>query len=192
MLATLGWAADNTLARPLADLDPLQVVAAKGALGATATFFVALSLGQSWPPLRDVAVLLVCGATGYGLSLRMYLLAQRYAGAARTGSVFALGPFVGAALGWGLGDRTAGVPMLVAAVLFAVGVYLHATERHAHRHRHERLVHEHAHTHDDGHHDHVHDPPVVGAHSHQHVHEPTEHDHEHGPDLHHGHGHGHS
>ena len=32
--ATLGWAIDNTLTRPLAERDPLQVVGAKGALGA--------------------------------------------------------------------------------------------------------------------------------------------------------------
>ena len=36
--------------------------------------------------------LLVIGATGYGLSLRFYLLAQRAFGAARTGFVFAFAP----------------------------------------------------------------------------------------------------
>jgi hypothetical protein len=37
--------------------------------------------------------LFLIGATGYCLSLRFYLLAQRALGAARTGSVFAKAPF---------------------------------------------------------------------------------------------------
>ncbi len=45
--ATLCWAADNTLSRPLADLDPAAVVAAKGALGAALTFGISRIAGES-------------------------------------------------------------------------------------------------------------------------------------------------
>src|SRR5512140_802667 len=80
-VATLAWAIDNTLTRPLAERDPLLVVAAKAALGATFTFMAALLAGEPVPSARPVLVLLACGATGYGLSLRLYLLAQRAIGA---------------------------------------------------------------------------------------------------------------
>jgi hypothetical protein len=143
------------------------------------------------PAIGRALVLLACGATGYGLSLRLYLLAQRRIGAARTASIFALAPFVGAALAWVLGARSAGALTAVSAGLFGIGVFLHLTERHGHSHLHEPVNHEHAHRHDDGHHGHHHDPPVVGEHTHAHRHEPIEHDHEHAPDIHHGHGHGH-
>ncbi len=187
--ATLAWAADNTLTRPLAEREPLDVIVAKGGLGATFTGIAALVSGEPAPAVAAIAALLACGATGYGLSLRFYLLAQRRIGAGRTGSVFALAPFVGAALAFVLGDRSAGPWTAVAAALFATGVWLHVTERHGHRHGHAPDDHDHAHRHDDGHHGHHHDPPVIGEHSHPHQHEPADHDHEHAPDIHHGHRH---
>jgi drug/metabolite transporter (DMT)-like permease len=187
--ATGAWALDNTLTRPLADLDPSRVVIAKGIFGALCTGTLALALREPWPRGGAVTALLACGATGYGLSLRLYLLAQRRIGAARTGSLFALAPFVGAAVAWALGDPSPTNVTLAAAALFAIGVALHATEEHGHRHEHPATEHDHAHRHDDGHHDHAHDPPVLGEHSHPHRHEHVEHEHAHGPDLHHDHGH---
>ena len=89
-------------------------------------------------------------------------------GAARTGSVFALAPFIGAAIAWGLGDRHAGWFAPVAASLFALGGYLHLGERHAHPHAHEPLEHDHLHRHDHERHLNTHDPPVVGAQAHRH------------------------
>jgi len=187
--ATLCWALDNTLTRPLAEREPLAVVAAKGALGASLTTLAALIAGESLPPLRETLALLACGATGYGLSLRLYLLAQRAIGAARTGSVFALAPFVGTAIAIAMGDRALDAPLAGAAALFALGVVLHITERHRHRHVHPATAHEHPHSHDDGHHDHDHDPPFHGVHIHPHRHAEVDHDHDHGPDEHHAHTH---
>lgn len=189
ILATLGWALDNTLTRPLADLDPFQVVRSKGGLGALIALVMWAALGQHFPNWTHAIALLACGALGYGVSLRLYLLAQRRVGAARTGSLFALAPFVGAAVAWAAGDRPHGPSTLAAGALFGFAVYLHATEAHEHRHTHARLAHEHAHRHDDGHHDHQHDPEVRGEHSHFHVHEARTHEHAHGPDIHHAHPH---
>jgi drug/metabolite transporter (DMT)-like permease len=187
--ATTAWSIDNTLTRSVATLDPMVVVAWKAGLGVLLTGTTAIALGEPRPSLRAIAVLVAAGATGYGLSLRLYILAQRRIGAARTGSIFAVAPFVGAAIAWGLGDKHAGLYTLVAASLFAVAVALHLTEQHHHRHTHEAVEHDHPHRHDDGHHDHRHDVPVDGEHSHPHRHERVEHDHEHAPDLHHDHGH---
>ena len=188
-VATLAWSIDNTLMRPLAQRDPLQVIVAKGALGATLTGAIAIARAEVTPQVATIAILLVCGATGYGLSLRLYLLAQRRIGAARTGSVFALAPFIGAGVAWVLGDRDATILTAIAAVGFGVGVYLHASEQHGHAHMHEPAEHEHPHRHDDGHHDHKHDPPFVGEHTHRHMHGQVAHSHEHAPDVHHDHTH---
>ncbi len=93
LLATVAWGVDNTLSRGLAERDPSQVVMAKATLGAVVTAALAVS---TWGALafviRSTSGLLAVGATGYGLSLRFYLLAQRALGAARTGSVFASRP----------------------------------------------------------------------------------------------------
>jgi drug/metabolite transporter (DMT)-like permease len=127
-LATASWALDNVLARRLSSQHPMDVVLAKGLLGSGASLSIALALREPWPDLEDAAVLLLCGAFGYGASLRLYLAAQAHIGAARTGSVFAVAPFVGAGLAWALGDRGAGVLTLAAAGLFALGIALHASE----------------------------------------------------------------
>ena len=190
LVATAAWGMDNAWSRPLAERDPGQVVLAKAALGATCAGMVAALSGEPLPGGAQAVGLLAVGATGYGLSLRLYLLAQRHFGAARTGSVFALAPFFGAAAAWALGERGAGPLWWAGAALMLAGVLLHLLERHAHAHEHGPLAHEHAHTHDDGHHLHPHDPLPAGPHSHWHQHDPMRHTHAHVPDAHHQHAHG--
>ena len=189
LAATVAWGVDNTLSRGVADRDPGQVVLAKAALGTTATLLVAIAAGEPMPGWPAAAALLAVGATGYGLSLRFYLLAQRAFGAGRTGSVFAFAPFRGALGAFALGDRSASWLMLLGGFLMVCGVLLHLAERHEHQHAHEALAHEHAHTHDDGHHLHAHAVPPAGAHSHWHRHDPMQHAHPHVPDAHHVHRH---
>lgn len=189
MVATAAWGMDNTLSRTLAERDPGQVVVVKAVLGVMATTCLALLTGEPWPGGVAAAGLLMVGATGYGLSLRFYLLAQRAFGAARTGSVFAFAPFIGAALALALGDRSGGWGLALGGALMLLGVIVHLAESHWHEHQHEALEHEHAHRHDDGHHDHVHDPMPSGPHSHRHAHQAIQHDHPHVPDAHHTHRH---
>jgi drug/metabolite transporter (DMT)-like permease len=189
LLATAAWGVDNTLSRALAERDPGQVVMVKALLGASATSLLAVVFGEPLPSVGAALALFAIGATGYGLSLRFYLLAQRAFGAARTGSVFAFAPFIGAAFAVVLGDRSASVPMALGSALMLAGVLLHLAESHGHAHAHEALDHEHAHRHDDRHHVHAHDPMPAGEHSHRHRHEPQQHAHAHVPDAHHVHRH---
>jgi drug/metabolite transporter (DMT)-like permease len=189
LVATVAWGLDNTLSRRLAERDPGQVVLAKAVLGATATSLLALGFGEPLPAPGAALGLFAVGATGYGLSLRFYLLAQRAFGAARTGSVFAFAPFIGAALALVLGDQSTSWLMAMGSALMLAGVVLHLVESHGHEHWHDVTEHEHAHRHDDGHHDHVHDPLPIGVHSHRHRHEPLWHAHAHVPDAHHAHRH---
>jgi drug/metabolite transporter (DMT)-like permease len=189
LLATAAWGVDNTLSRALAERDPGQVVMAKSVLGATATTALALVFREPLPSAGAALALFAIGASGYGLSLRFYLLAQRAFGAARTGSVFAFAPFIGAAFAVALGDRSASGPMALGSVLMLAGVVLHLAESHGHEHEHDALEHEHAHRHDDGHHEHMHEPAPTGEHSHLHRHEASRHAHAHVPDSHHGHRH---
>jgi len=188
-VATAAWGADNTLSRPLAERDPGQVVLGKATIGVMATLVLAWLFRDPVPSVGAAIALFVVGATGYGLSLRFYLLAQRAFGAARTGSVFAFAPFIGAGCAMALGDRSGTWAMAMGGVLMMGGVLLHLVESHGHDHRHELLDHEHAHRHDDAHHEHDHPEAPDGAHSHPHRHEPMRHAHAHVPDAHHRHPH---
>ena len=188
-VATAAWGVDNTLSRALAERDPSQVVLAKSVMGASVSGLVAVVVGEARPDWMAALGLLLVGAAGYGLSLRLYLLAQRAFGAARTGSVFAFAPFIGAVVAVAAGDRSWGSLMVIGSGLMLGGVVLHLAESHDHEHAHEALEHEHAHRHDDGHHAHLHDPMPVDAHSHAHRHDPVRHRHAHVPDAHHAHTH---
>ena len=189
-VATAAWGIDNTLSRGVADRDPGQVVAIKALLGCSATGLIAWISGEPLPAFWAGLGVFAVGASGYGLSLRLYLLAQRSFGAARTGSVFAVAPFIGVMAAFALGERAFSLWFLLAGSLMLLGVWLHLAEDHGHEHAHEALHHEHAHRHDDGHHTHTHAPMPPGQHSHVHSHTPERHSHPHVPDLHHQHGHG--
>ena len=173
----------------MAERDPGQVVLGKAILGTSATAVLAILTGDPLPTLGAALGLLAVGATGYGLSLRFYLLAQRAFGAARTGSVFAFAPFIGAAIAIALGDRSGTWIMALGGLLMVLGVVLHLAESHGHEHAHERLEHEHAHRHDDGHHAHTHESMPQDSHSHWHRHASMAHRHAPAPDLHHTHRH---
>lgn len=189
MLATVAWGVDNTLSRGVADRDPGQVVLVKAVLGSVCTLALATLFDEPTPLATTAMGLVAVGATGYGLSLRFYLLAQRTFGAARTGSVFAFAPFIGAIGALALGDRSGSGLMVMAGALMMLGVLLHLMEAHAHEHTHDPLEHEHSHRHDDGHHDHVHALMPTDPHNHRHKHELVTHSHAHVPDAHHEHSH---
>lgn len=187
--ATGCWAIDNTLSRALAEVEPRVVVLAKGSAGAALSLGLARLTGEPPPAVGPALVVAVCGAIGYGASLRLYLRAQRILGSARTGSVFAVAPFVGAALALVLGEGSGGWLALLGGAAMAFGVWLHLTEQHDHAHTHPALTHTHTHRHDDGHHDDHHHPglPPGTEHVHPHTHALRAHQHPHAEDIHHQH-----
>ncbi|GAC1495392.1 MAG: hypothetical protein NVS1B2_13810 [Vulcanimicrobiaceae bacterium] len=187
--ATALWALDNAFASLLVDVAFATTILLKAAIGATFSTLVALLLREAPPTASDGVTLAVVGALGYGGSLWMYLRAQRTFGIARTASVFAVAPFVGAALALALGERSGGPATLVGFIAIAFGAYLHASERHAHPHAHSRTTHDHFHRHDDDHHVHAHAGEFRGEHAHPHEHEPLAHAHAHGADADHAHEH---
>jgi drug/metabolite transporter (DMT)-like permease len=189
VLATALWALDNALSSRLRNLDPRITVFWKSGIGAALSLLAGRMFGEEAGSAGTVIALLAVGAIGYGASLVLYLQAQRVFGVARTASVFATAPFIGAAVAVLAGETSPNVTALIAFAAMVAGVYLHATERHVHRHHHHAEQHEHVHRHDDPHHDHVHDAPVAGEHTHYHVHGDIEHTHDHAPDSEHSHTH---
>src|SRR3954468_4327674 len=147
LLACLAWSLDNSISRKLADRDPLAVVAAKGLGGAALSLCVAFAAGWITIGARAALALMAIGAVGYGSSLQLYLRAQRMVGAARTASVFAAAPFVGVVVAMLVGTPWPGAVAALSAGLMAVGMWLHATERHQHAHAHLPIDHDHAHVH---------------------------------------------
>ena len=187
--ACLAWGIDNNLTRKVSLADATWVASVKGLVAGSVNLGLALASGASLPPVPMAAAAMLVGLLAYGVSLSLFVVALRHLGSARTGAYFSIAPFFGATLAVIMGDPVT-LPLLGAAALMGIGVWLHLTERHEHSHSHEALDHEHWHVHDE-HHQHAHDDPVApGArHSHRHRHEELTHSHGHVPDVHHRHEH---
>ena len=169
--------------------DPLQIGMIKGFGSGVGALIVACWAGQlSRDPLYIGAALLL-GTVAYGASIYLYILAQRYLGAARTSAYYAFAPFIGVGLAFLLHEQAISLNFIVALIMMGVGSYLIGSESHIHKHVHEPVTHTHRHNHQDGHHNHSHPFLVRGEHSREHTHERLEHSHEHMPDLHHIHPH---
>lgn len=188
--ACLCWAIDNNLTRSVALADASWVATVKGLVAGPVNLALAFLLGATLPSAGLTAAAMTVGLASYGVSLVLFVVALRHLGTARAGAYFSVAPFFGAALAVALGEAVTW-PLLAAAALMGVGVWLHLTERHEHPHLHPALTHEHPHRHDDGHHQHDHAPgELTGTrHAHPHTHPAIQHDHEHYPDAHHRHEH---
>jgi drug/metabolite transporter (DMT)-like permease len=188
--ACLAWGIDNNLTRKVALHDATWLAAVKGLVAGPVNLVIAFALGAVLPPLLNVGAAMLTGLLAYGISLVLFIVALRHIGTARAGAYFSIAPFFGAVLAIALGDPIT-IPLIIAGVLMALGVWLHLTERHEHPHTHQPLAHDHWHTHPDAHHDHQHAEPVAAGtrHRHPHVHVELTHTHEHYPDSHHRHSH---
>jgi len=188
--ACLAWALDNNFTRRISGGDAATLACVKGLVAGSVNLTLALSQGAHLPAPGTVAAAGIVGLFGYGVSLALFIVALRDLGTARTAAYFSVAPFFGAALALLLPGETAGWAFWAAALLMALGVWLHISERHGHKHTHETLAHEHAHVHDE-HHRHEHAAGWDGKepHAHPHQHGALTHTHPHAPDLHHRHRH---
>lgn len=191
--ACFAWAVDNNLTRKVALADASWIAMIKGLAAGTTNLVLALALGAAWPAWPVVLAASALGFASYGASLVLFVIALRELGTARTGAYFSVAPFFGAVLAVTLLDEAATWPLLAAGALMALGVALHLSERHEHRHAHRPMEHTHEHVHgeEDPHHEHEHDAAVAPGthHSHAHRHQPLVHSHPHFPEAHHRHEH---
>lgn len=99
-------------------------------------------MGEWFPPLGYIGILLALGFVAYGLSVFFYTYAQRSIGAARTSIYYAFAPFIGAFLAFVFlkeqltGVYLAALGLMMAGTVFAVAdTIIHS---HAHKHHHSR------------------------------------------------------
>lgn len=189
-LACLCWGLDNNLTALIDGLTPAQTTMVKGLVAGSVNLGLGLWLERGPSSGRVVALALVAGALGYGLSLILYIGGAQQLGAARSQMIFSTAPFWGMSLAWTLLSEPILWPQVVAGAVMLAALWLLHTERHEHDHTHVEVTHGHWHRHDDGHHKHVHPrlPSWIG-HGHEHTHGPATHTHPHHPDLQHRHGH---
>lgn len=189
LLASIAWGFENNCTRMLSLKDPLQIVVVKGFGSGIGSLIIFFTIQDFYFNSYFIFLALLLGFVAYGLSIFLYIKAQRHLGAARTSAYYATAPFIGVFISWIVLQEPITTTFSVALAIMLLGTYFAVSEDHHHTHVHTLMTHEHKHNHHDGHHTHHHDENVHGEHTHVHTHEAIAHAHAHTPDLHHRHTH---
>ncbi len=172
LLATACWGLENNCTRSISDKSSYEIVVLKGIFSGGGSFVIALIIGERLPDFKYIAFAMLLGFVAYGLSIFMYVRAQRNLGAAKTSAYYAVAPFVGAFLSFVLIGESltwsyfAALLIMIAGTIFVVMDTM--SRHHAHLHQHSFT-----HTHDGMKHTHT----VI--HSHEHAHYAFKENHKH-------------
>ena len=128
LLAAVCWGLENNCTRRLSEKDPLQIVVVKGLCSGAGSLIIGLALGQRAYDALAIFGALLLGFVAYGLSIFVYVYAQRHIGAAKTSAYYAIAPFIASALSLLIFRDMPHITFFIAAVVMAVGSYLAAKE----------------------------------------------------------------
>ena len=128
LIACVCWGFENNCTRKISSKDPLQIVLLKGIFSGTGSIIIGLCIGERISALLSVLAVLGVGFVAYGLSIYLYVHAQRLLGAARTSAYYAIAPFIGTLLSLAVFRETPTVSYFVSLAIMAVGAWLCAKD----------------------------------------------------------------
>ena len=153
ILATCCWGLENNCTRKISDKSTYEIVLLKGIFSGGGSFTIAMVLGEKIPEMIYIAIVMLLGFVAYGLSIFLYIRAQRNLGAAKTSAYYAVAPFIGSLLAFVVNGEKLAVEYFIGLALMLVGtvfvVYDTMINHHLHGHTHT-IVHTHngvTHTH---------------------------------------------
>ncbi|MBF0300643.1 MAG: DMT family transporter [Oligoflexia bacterium] len=188
--ACLSWGIDNNVTRNISHLDPVLIASFKGLIAGSSNLLLGYLIGEKLFLNIQILQVGVLGFLGIGVSLVAFIVSLSSIGTARTGAVFSTAPFIGSILSIIFLGESLTIPVSIALLLMAGGVWFHLSENHGHEHNHNELGHNHEHTHEEHHqHEHSKHDPSGNSHTHHHNHSAIMHKHPHFPDIHHQHEH---
>lgn len=126
LLAAVCWGFENNCTRKISSKDPLQIVLLKGIFSGLGSVIIGLCLGERLSSLWSVIAVLGVGSVAYGLSIFLYVYAQRSLGAARTSAYYAIAPFIGVLLSLVIFREMPTYVYFIALALMIVGAWLSA------------------------------------------------------------------
>lgn len=123
-LACLCWGFENNCTRKLSDCDTTIIVIIKGLGSGAGAILVALIKGERIGFSSFIFLALLLGFFAYGLSVFTYIQAQRFLGATRTSSYYAVSPFIAALLSIAIYKEFPGVAFCIAFIIMAAGTFV--------------------------------------------------------------------
>lgn len=128
LLACVCWGLENNCTRMLSSKNPLEIVVIKGFGSGTGSLILALAIGERFPAGWAVIGALLLGFVAYGLSIYFYIYAQRYLGAAKTSTYYAVAPFIGTGLSLLIFREMPSAVFLIALAIMIAGTYFASTD----------------------------------------------------------------
>ncbi|MBR6331834.1 MAG: EamA family transporter [Dehalococcoidales bacterium] len=161
LLAMVCWGFENNCTRKISSMDTYEIVMLKGVFSGIGALIIAFIRHEGLPEIRFIALAMLLGFVSYGLSIFMYVRAQRTLGAAKTSAYYAVNPFIGAVLAFFIFKEDLSISFFIALLFMIIGAVLAIIDtlvrNHSHLHQHTFVhVHDgyrHSHTiiHDHGH-----------------------------------------
>lgn len=163
LLATICWGIENNCTRKISEKSTYQIVTIKGLFCGLGSFVVASVVGETLPSARYIILAMLLGFVAYGLSIFLYIRAQRDLGAAKTSAYYAVAPFIGTFLAFVINGEQLSVAYLVGLFFMIIGTLFVVADTLVknHSHLHTHLI---THTHDGSTHTHV----ITHEHGHEH------------------------
>ena len=129
LLSAVFWGIENNCTRALSEKDPMIIVLLKGIFCGGTSFVLALLLGERAENLLSIVLALVLGLVSYGLSIFVFVYAQRILGAARTSVYSALTPFLAAVISLIAFRELPGTKYLFALCFMILGAWLSSSDK---------------------------------------------------------------
>ena len=121
ILATMCWGLENNCTRKISDKSTYEIVVIKGIFSGGGSFLTAIVLGERLPDVKYIIYAMILGFVSYGLSIFLYIRAQRDLGASKTSAYYAVAPFVGAFLAFVVNGEKLTWVFFVALVVMLTG-----------------------------------------------------------------------
>lgn len=128
LLGTICWGFENNFTRKLSGKDPLEIVIIKGFGSGLGSLLLAFIVKQTATNVVYIIATLTLGFVAYGLSIYLYVYAQRFLGAAKTSTYYAIAPFIGVVLSFIMLFEIPTVSFVIALIIMIIGTNFASTE----------------------------------------------------------------
>ena len=123
LLACICWGFENNCTRNLSNKNPAEIVIIKGFGSGIGSLIISFLIGESYFDFRFIVIALLLGFIAYGLSITFYIYAQRYLGAAKTSTYYAISPFIGVSLSLLIFKEIPSFTFIIALIIMIIGTY---------------------------------------------------------------------
>lgn len=124
ILAYLCWGLENNCTRMLSTKSTKQITEIKGLCSGCGSLIIAFIMQEHVPAWNYILWALALGFISYGLSVTLFIYAQRYLGAVKTAAYYSIAPFAGIIFSLLILGEVPPSQFYIALIIMILGTYL--------------------------------------------------------------------